>query len=131
MSLSGASESVASFARLCTASAREERRILRPASCSTSSKKWILLHLEIRNAKSAVWRGLESRRSIAGEADSVTFGDPKCQVSCLERLGEPSKHCRRSKEKFLDAYLPVCGVAIEFHSEEPSGSLIKVDDVAF
>ncbi|EYC24401.1 hypothetical protein Y032_0014g2487 [Ancylostoma ceylanicum] len=68
MSLSGASESVASFVRLCTASAREERRILRTASCSTSSKKWILSHLEIQNVKSAVWRGMESRRNIAREA---------------------------------------------------------------
>ncbi|EYC21005.1 hypothetical protein Y032_0020g179 [Ancylostoma ceylanicum] len=68
MSLSGASESVASSARLCTASAREERRILRPASFSTSAKKWILSHLEIQNAKSAVWKDMRSRRNIAGEA---------------------------------------------------------------
>ncbi|EYC43292.1 hypothetical protein Y032_0498g2539 [Ancylostoma ceylanicum] len=67
MSLSGACESVSSLARLCTASAREERRILKPASYSTSSKKWILSHLEIQNAKSAVWRVMGSRRNIAGE----------------------------------------------------------------
>ncbi|EYB89634.1 hypothetical protein Y032_0229g2904 [Ancylostoma ceylanicum] len=68
MSLSGASESVASFARLCAASARKERRILRPASCSTLPKKWILSHLEIQNAKPAVRRGMRSRRNIATEA---------------------------------------------------------------
>ncbi|EYB93855.1 hypothetical protein Y032_0178g672 [Ancylostoma ceylanicum] len=63
--------------------------------------------------------------------DSVTFGDPKCQANCVERHEEPYKHCQRSNEEFPEAYLPAYGVAIEFHSEEPSGSLIKVDDVAF
>ncbi|EYC07462.1 hypothetical protein Y032_0070g447 [Ancylostoma ceylanicum] len=68
MSFSGACESVASLGRLCTASACEERRILRPASYSTSSKKCIVSHLEIQNAKSAIWRGMKSRRNIAREA---------------------------------------------------------------